>query len=148
MYALCLLVVVGAGVGIAIGLTGGDEPAGPPVDPAPTAAPTIKELDPMLEMALQFTSDSSVFEDANSPQSQALAWLQSEMMNESDMSDTRLVSRYALAVLYYSTQGSLAWSQQYLFLTNTNECEWFRGNAGVGCDVNGDIVEIVLGMYC
>jgi hypothetical protein len=61
--------------------------------------------------------------DANSPQAQALAWLQDDPLYHEYELD-RLYQRYALAVLYHSTSGE-SWYHSEKWLTNEDECTWY-----------------------
>jgi hypothetical protein len=62
--------------------------------------------------------------NASSPQAKALAWLH----NDSDYELYRLNQRYALGVLYYSTNIA-EWSNARTWMTSTNECTWYTGSS-------------------
>ena len=53
-------------------------------------------------------------------------------------------TRYALSVLYYSTNGKY-WSKNDGFHTNPkyNECEWY----GIACNEEGQVMELSLGKH-
>jgi hypothetical protein len=62
--------------------------------------------------------------DISSPQAKALRWLQMDpQYNEYEL--YRLYQRYALAVLYYSTNGNW-WSHNSGWLLDDNECLWYH----------------------
>jgi hypothetical protein len=62
--------------------------------------------------------------DSESPQAKALAWLQADpLYNQYEL--YRLHQRYALAVLYYSTDGG-SWNRTTRWLSNDNECTWYQ----------------------
>jgi hypothetical protein len=61
--------------------------------------------------------------NASSPQAKALAWLH----NDSDYELYRLNQRYALGVLYYSTNIA-TWT----WMSDTNECTWYTGSSYFG----------------
>jgi hypothetical protein len=65
--------------------------------------------------------------NASSPQAKALAWLH----NDSDYELYRLNQRYALGVLYYSTNIA-NWSTGRTWMSNTNECTWYTGSSYIG----------------
>jgi hypothetical protein len=65
--------------------------------------------------------------NASSPQAKALAWLH----NDSDYELYRLNQRYALGVLYYSTNIA-KWSNARTWMSNTNECTWYTGSSYFG----------------
>jgi hypothetical protein len=68
--------------------------------------------------------------DANSSQAKALAWLQnSSMSHEYELH--RLYQRYALAVLFHSTNGP-SWVNSTGWLTNVNECTWYAFSSSMG----------------
>mmetsp|Transcript_6735 Transcript_6735/g.15325 ORF Transcript_6735/g.15325 Transcript_6735/m.15325 type:complete len:868 (-) Transcript_6735:193-2796(-) len=75
------------------------------------------------------TPDASILNNPHTPQSKALEWSKNDMKIYNVEVASRVAQRYALATLYYSTNGT-GWQ------TNTNwgnghECEWY----GVGCEV-------------
>mmetsp|Transcript_19697 Transcript_19697/g.29226 ORF Transcript_19697/g.29226 Transcript_19697/m.29226 type:complete len:327 (-) Transcript_19697:87-1067(-) len=49
--------------------------------------------------------------------------------------------RYALAVLYFATQGELHWKRKTNWLSDKSECQWF----GVECDTFGTVTGLDLG---
>jgi hypothetical protein len=70
--------------------------------------------------------------NSSSPQAKALAWI----MNDARYPLYRLNQRYALAALYYSTNGD-SWVENFNWLSKDNECEWYLGSSGDsfgGCD--------------
>lgn len=90
-------------------------------------------------LGLLVTDDLGVFQNAASPQYQAMDWLANrDEWNYVPVSNQVLVERYALAVLYYSTQGKMR-SNPFFFLTNSSVCEWRdeQLEQGVTCDVDG-----------
>lgn len=66
--------------------------------------------------------------DKNSIQSRALSWLYTTSGDIHDMSDHQLVQRWALASLYYVTNGN-TWVVNEGWLTTDDECTWF----GITC---------------
>ena len=58
---------------------------------------------------------------------------------------TRIVQRYVLAVLYYSTSGDTEWTSQFNYLSDTieDECEWGvdlnNGWKSLDCDEDGNV---------
>ena len=82
---------------------------------------------------LSITNNVTSLYDIRSPQYKALLWLASSSSssttttkrNEPFLEDERLQTRYALLVLYYSTNGPLHWYNQHNFLTPAmHECDW------------------------
>jgi Leucine-rich repeat (LRR) protein len=81
--------------------------------------------------------------DATSPQSKALAWLKSSD-NEGITSQKRLLQRYALATLFYSTNGG-DWNTNFLWVSSADECAWFStSSSSTVCDQEGMLVELDL----
>lgn len=85
----------------------------------------------------------------DSPQYKALTWVQahSPTTQELEINPLRLQQKYALAVLYYSTDGD-HWNNNNGWLTTPNECDWFvstknRVNRWV-CDDLGNYIDIDL----
>jgi hypothetical protein len=93
----------------------------------------------------------AILVDPTKPQYYALKWLADVDSAQLDFSaaNSRVLQRYALAVLYYATQG-YAWSNAFNFLSTVNECEWngtHNGErAGVGgCSGDGLVTSLTLG---
>ena len=63
-------------------------------------------------------------QDSSSPQHAAFEWLISPL-NDQDLSNNDLIQRYALATLYYSTQGK-DWEDSSGWLSSEHECDWFK----------------------
>ena len=107
---------------------------------------------------LQNVTDLEVLSNSSTPQGKALNWL----LNEDDeylCPDTKkLIQRYTLAVIYYSTGGD-NWSKcskhssncgdekpfqnKKHFLSSDNECFW----AGVRCSESLCVTQIEFGKY-
>jgi hypothetical protein len=71
--------------------------------------------------------------DPNSPQFAAYVWLV-DNANLETYSEEQILRRYALATLYYSTNGS-EWTRNELWLSNEDECDWYsrsRNACGLG----------------
>ena len=130
---------------------------GPPSPTPPTPNPTSTCCEPnKLKSVIAekfYNKDISVFDD--SPQQEAIDWLKEDACNCGTCKQDQWVQRYALAVLYFSTQGN-NWNScsapqniesndeckvksvygkenGYKWLTCNTECDW----AGTGCN-NGN----------
>jgi hypothetical protein len=83
--------------------------------------------------------------NASSPQAKALAWLQDDpLFDEYEM--YRLYQRYALAVLFYSTEGE-SWDTEYnttKWLSIASECEWETAASGEICGENSRLLALEL----
>ena len=101
----------------------------PALTPAPTQAPIRAPIRApgTLERESMITfiqSKSALTSFSNStPQRQALEWILTDTYSSEGLSDYRLLQRFALATLYYSTNGT-EWRNGGGWLEPTNECEW------------------------
>jgi hypothetical protein len=96
-------------------------PTLPPTTSEPTAAAVTERFMnglPRYSLELASTNDSS-------PQAKALAWLENDPQYNDYRYVYRLNQRYALAVLYHSTNGD-SWENQTGWLSNDNECTWYQ----------------------
>jgi hypothetical protein len=105
---------------------------------APSAPPTSSTFAELLDTLQPLYPSNELFEEAFSdnktPQSKAAKWAADVANLGMDGSDPRMISRYALAAFYYSTNGD-NWSRcgqdstncadDEEWLTGENECEWF-----------------------
>jgi hypothetical protein len=116
----------------------------PPVPAPTTTRPPSKTDNPLFQFLLEVSPDGGeALLDTTSPQYASFEWLLSEN-NSGISSEQRLLQRYALATLYFSTGGD-DWTTAPLWLTNTDECEWFSSEEDDEiCDANGNYVEIDL----
>lgn len=140
--AISLGVLFGRGSGSQSPLTTSFNPNSPTVRPtssptrslAPSLAPAPPQSFPDQSLVLLLSnasSDSGVgLQTRNSPQNKAYFWLVGT--NMTGLSNSRKIQRYALATLYYSTNGE-NWTVKGGWLTEKNECVWyFRTSACVG----------------
>ena len=115
-------------------------PAAAPTKVAPTSQPTLVNLqDLILSVSLD---DGAALVDPLSPQSKALAWLDSNTNLES-FDDWQKIQRYVLAMFYYSTNGD-EWLERDGWLTDEHECDWFTSDVEPTCDENGAFVRLAL----
>lgn len=157
---VCGLVLIGLIVGLSVGLTR-EEPAPPPPapvttpPPAPTAAPTARviltpqqQLDairgatidnPTTQNSLaSLPEDVSFYEGkANDPTAAPVVRAASWIMYDDPIDNPDwLIPRYALAVLYYSTNGA-AWTTTEGWMTDASACDWY----GMRCDRFNKFIE-------
>ena len=147
--ALLLCLIVGVAVGVVVMSVGNraDEAIQPNSDASSAATIPISRQDRWTQFRKQLqplSSNPSALDDPTTPQYQALAWLAFDdydtMLIETDgeaqeiISDreardawfSRLEARYALAVLYFSTNGK-NWNEVNHFLSpTTHECDWSK----------------------
>ena len=100
---------------------------------------------PLYELLVAAYPDGEdALQDPSSPQSAAFEWMLSSA-NSGVTSNRRLMQRYALATLYYSTQGSI-WETSTNWLSSNHECTWYTAALDPNdiCDSSGNYVRIEL----
>lgn len=111
-----------------------------------------------LQVLLESVNPDTVllWKDPMSAQSKALEWLENDYNERNRGNDwrdlDRLATRYALAVLYFATDGGDSWNETYSFLSSSHECFWKKINGGdepggVLCDASFAVSGISMGMY-
>lgn len=142
----------------------------PTQGPTPTLAPTLsncpgitpEERVAMILAILDAVADPVKIRDATLPQGLATAWILAQDAMELCPTHDKLIQRWALAVLYFSTGGE-EWFQcsanantgdncgnedpfvlgQERFLSGSGECEW----AGITCNSDECVTEIEFGTF-
>jgi hypothetical protein len=111
-------------------------------DEAPPTAAPASTLSDLIELLSSVSFDNgTALQTRLTPQNDALNWLASNA-NLDTYSDEKRIQRYALAVLYYSTNGD-SWYGKVGWLSNFDECDWYSlAEAGSLCDENGSVVEL------
>lgn len=136
---------------------------------APAGAAPVADTFPPVDLSLTPTAKlistiaifgGSEFTDPNSYQSKALAWLEGQIsvsparQTVPDFSDERLVQRYALACIYYATNGvgtpyseveygegvKPRWITETNWLGEGSECEWYK----ITCNGDNQVIAIEL----
>jgi hypothetical protein len=97
----------------------------------PTAAPSMVSIVDQFLAGLPAYSLDLAENDPDSVQAKALAWLDSDPQYHDYRHVYRLNQRYALAVLYHSTNG-YSWENRTGWLSKDNECEWYINDANFG----------------
>uniref|UniRef100_A0A7S4HVS2 Uncharacterized protein n=1 Tax=Odontella aurita TaxID=265563 RepID=A0A7S4HVS2_9STRA len=146
--------------------TGGESPSetSMAISSRPSSAPTLVGRNASIELALRDAvyggDEPSSWRDPSSPQSRALSWIVAEdglALDPARVSGRRLAQRYALAALFFATNGR-TWIEGHKFLTDAHECRWwssqlFEGydyveGSGVFCSAHPDEIDyIILGEY-
>ena len=127
-------VIVGYRVGVVFqeeGSSTGNTSAGTILGPptiAPTSSPTLvsgptEALDRIKNLLPLFTL-KAIELDPVGPQARALSWL-SLNANVSNFPDEKLVQRFALAALFYATDGPTSWETTTGWLSDADECTWW-----------------------
>jgi hypothetical protein len=118
-----------------------------PTTSNPTAAPTPVGIAERFIQGLPPYSRDLAVANTDSPQGKALAWLQNDPLYYQYPSVHRLNQRYAMAVLYYSTNGPL-WNNSAGWLSNTSECTWHTNYAGDRnvCEDDSRLVRFWMGL--
>jgi hypothetical protein len=120
MLVLALLAILGILLGVLI------DPGEPP-QPVP-------DEEEIVEILSAVSSDGGVaFQTPGSAQNKAFHWLANDTFTGYH-SDEKLIQRYALATIYYATNGE-AWLNNSLWLDNGDECgRWWQFIGGFSCD--------------
>ncbi|KAG7368266.1 RHS repeat-associated core domain containing protein [Nitzschia inconspicua] len=98
-------------------------PVPTPSDPSPPVSNPTDGNDLRSVVVGAFPRSRSALQDPDSPQSKALVWLESTS-NDDVSTEEIFLQRYALATLYYATNGE-RWNDNTAWLSSTNECSWF-----------------------
>ena len=115
-----------------------------PTTTTPTTTRTTSPTTPLQRESIisliQSRSASTSFSDSSSPQSQSLDWILSDPFSLDGLSDDRFVQRFALATLWYSTNGT-TWDHDG-WVESKNECDW--GSDGFVCSQDSVVEELDL----
>jgi hypothetical protein len=114
--------------------------------PSPTAAPGDPDLvdDEYYQLIIAAYPDGGMaLHNRASPQRSAFEWLRSPS-NLEDLSEDRILQRYALATFFYSTKG-WEWTVASRWLSNEHECSWFSTSNSIEvCNPNKKYTELSL----
>mmetsp|Transcript_33779 Transcript_33779/g.50085 ORF Transcript_33779/g.50085 Transcript_33779/m.50085 type:complete len:1024 (-) Transcript_33779:245-3316(-) len=96
---------------------------------------------------IQARSPSTSFDTASSPQARALDWMVNDTYSTSLSDEDRLLQRFGLATLWYSTG---EWDSALPWLTSTNECEHWGNESvtdglGLSCNLLNAVELLMLG---
>ena len=108
--------------------------------------PLLTESDRGRDIAFMTGSMSGMelISDVNSAVYKATCWIIHDDPMQIESSNSAIVQRYALALLYYTTNGP-NWNNKHNFLGPFSECEWCNMlNQGVFCNEDGNVKEIKL----
>lgn len=136
---------------------GSTSPTTSPVSSAPTASPvsknstqvpTIFQPENSVELyrllANASLDNGSAIKSSGSPQSLAFQWLASSPDLLISFSGPRIIQRYALATIYFSTDGP-RWSDSIGWLSEANECSWFTTASQENCNAESLFLNLNLG---
>lgn len=129
---------------------------------APSTSPTTSNFAELLSTIEGLYGDNNglfeeSFSDPESPQYQAAVWAANDAPVGLTGADPRMVSRYALATLYFATNGD-AWgrcgrdstncdvSQEWL--TAEDECDWYAIECADPANGNYSVVKVFFRKYC
>ena len=117
-------------------------------NPPPTAAP-VAEASAYTVLTRAGVTGGKDFDDSASYEANALLWL-AKSQNLRQLSNERILQRFALACLYFGTNGVAnpytdatpppQWLNSKFWVTETDECLWY----GITCDTEGKVTSIVL----
>jgi hypothetical protein len=114
----------------------------PSLPPATPAEDEDLSDDALYELIIaRYPDGAAALADLSSPQRMAFEWLRSSV-NSQIKSTLALLQRYALASLFYSTNGA-EWESSAAWLSSAGECTWSTtAVSGSMCDSEGNLVEI------
>jgi hypothetical protein len=147
-----VVVVISAGVGAGVGAyfgTATSETYITNITSAPTPSPTLLGDYEYLEFLFRTISGDEVL-DETTPQFQALESIynesQSGVYNVRDLSEQHLEERYALRVLYYSTQGDGWGLADNNFTSTLPTCSWLYATQGnrLQCNEQDEVTDLFL----
>jgi hypothetical protein len=143
-----ILILAGAAVALAIGLNGYFKPSigsGSGSSP-PSSSPTMEiplTRQEVLNAILEVSEDGgAAIAYQGTPQHRAFEWLVDGNEPQQYSSASRYIQRFALATLYFSTEGD-KWTLNEKWLSSDDECLWFN-RANNPCGALGDIIEVDL----
>ena len=112
----------------------------PPTTTSTTTQPTTTSMSSTEELIRNTALDGgAALADPNSSQSQALKWLENSAFIQTNPADRRIIQRYVLATLYFSTNGP-GWGENEGWVTDNNECDWHS----VSCNWRSRVNELSL----
>ncbi|KAG7371742.1 RHS repeat-associated core domain containing protein [Nitzschia inconspicua] len=141
-----------------------DEPSNDRIiSTSPSTSPTMsncpgftpeERLAGILQTLFDIATNPALLRDLEAPQGKATDWLINRDFDQACPDDEKLVQRWALAVMYYSTNGD-EWDRcsavgsdpcgeenpfrgERRFLSSFDECDW----AGITCNSNGCVTEV------
>jgi hypothetical protein len=148
-----IVIIVGLAVGLGVGLSNssGLEVVQniTNITNAPTMSPTLLGDYEYLEFLFRTISGDEVL-DETTPQAQALESIynesQSGVYNVRDLSEQYLDERYALRVLYYSTQGDGWGIADNNFTSTLPTCSWINATQGnrLVCNEKEEVTDLFL----
>lgn len=108
--------------------------------PTPSPQEVLKELEDLLSSVS--LDNGTALRTASTPQNEALNWLASNV-NLHSYSDATKIQRYALATLFYTTNGT-RWNRKLGWLRDYDECDWYTYAEGSSCDENHTVKDLNL----
>ena len=158
--ALCITILLGVVIGVVVAVTGPssevDSPSNDVITTSPSAANKAEfvlsqapSLNPTsvapttyyeyIYSLIAAYSQVAVLEESSTPQSRGLQWVYGDLStNEIEWTDSEIMERYALSVLFFSTDGS-RWLTVNDFLLSLHHCNW----DGIECSEDGQGLRIV-----
>jgi hypothetical protein len=109
--SIAILVILGIVLGLVLSPTDEMEPI------------TTTSVEALIDLLSSKSIDGGVaLRTPSTHQNEALTWF-AESAGLGTLSDRRIIQRYALATLYFSTNGG-NWTNNTGWLSDTNECDW------------------------
>jgi hypothetical protein len=141
LFLACLVAVTALGVSLPFSLRTAPSPATQSTNTSPTPSPASDNFASLKSLIASVSFDNGVaLSDPTSPQYNALMWLD----NLEAYPNWKRIQWYALAVLYYSTNGE-NWQEIDGWMTDEDECTWLTHDTeNPACNDNGAYYQITL----
>jgi hypothetical protein len=120
--SVAMILLVSVAVVLTIVLPRAKNGMQPTEAPTPSPQEIRKELESLL-ISVSFDNGTAL-QNQSSPQNTALNWLASNVNLDSYLNATK-IQRYALATLFYSTNGH-SWNDNSVWMSDENECGWYN----------------------
>ena len=115
-----------------------------PCDTKCTKRPTLTATERGLEIVTRLSTISGMaaLTDFNSDRYKAACWIINDDLKEYSAKDPKLIQRYILAVIYFTTGGQNNWISPLGFMSGRDECDW----PSISC-VDQSVTSLRLGMF-
>uniref|UniRef100_A0A7S4IL01 Uncharacterized protein n=1 Tax=Odontella aurita TaxID=265563 RepID=A0A7S4IL01_9STRA len=133
--AVATALLVGMAIALSVALrmrassqsSSSSRPSPPRSGPSPSPPPSSR-LESILKLASTVSNSETLVEGSQSPQRKAAEWLANDdglrLALLPEIFSERIIQRYIVAVLYFSTGGTTSWRRQLNFLSESHECDW------------------------
>jgi hypothetical protein len=137
IVVVSLLTMIGLILGLTLGKSSGSPATQTPSGSGDDTAPREFSIESFIEFDIPVYSRRAISADKESPQARAITFL-SQDPQLANYTKGRRLTRFALAVLYFSLNGETNRNGTAGWVTNASECEWDTEDYEVAvCDSSG-----------